>query len=144
MIALFLALAAADPPRPPASIDGSPLTGLPRQSLPARGCAAYLFSAGKTRVLAAVANAEAATLRIAMDGKAADLPRGAQTGTAGFGLASTTEYRAGDTTATLDLIIHPRRDLTQGAVVDSGTLRIDRTGKDTIVVPVAGLIGCAA
>jgi hypothetical protein len=146
MIALLLALAVADPPRqttPPSPIDGLPIAGLPRQALPTRGCAAYLFSGGKTRVLVAMATADAATLRIALDGTVADYARGTQIGTAGFGFAATTEYRARDVTATLDLAVQPRRDLSQGAVVDSGTLRIDRPGKDTIVLPVAGLIGCA-
>ena len=148
MIALLLALAAADPPKqqpkPLASIDGLPIAGLPRQSLPTQGCAAYLFSGGKTRALVAVASAEPATLRIALDGMAADYGRGSQTGTAGFGFASTTEYRAGDVTATLDFTVQSRRDLSQGAIVHSGTLRIDRPGRDTIVIPVGGLIGCAA
>jgi hypothetical protein len=148
MIVLLLALAAADPPKPaaapPASIDGLPIAGLPRQSLPVQGCAAYLFSGGKTRALVAMASAEPATLRFSLDGTTADYARGTQTGTAGFGFAATTEYRGGDVTATLDLTLQSRRDLSQGAVVDSGTLRIDRPGKDTIVLPVAGLIGCAA
>lgn len=145
MIALLLVVAAATPPAqsPPASIDGLPIAGLPRQALPARGCAAYLFSGGKTRTLVAMASAESATLRFSLDGTPADYARGMQTGTAGFGFAATTEYRGGDVTATLDLTVQSRRDLSQGAVVDSGTLRIDRPGKDTIVLPVAGLIGCA-
>ena len=145
MIALFLALVAADQSvAPPASIDGLPIAGLPRQSLPAKGCAAYLFSSGKTRALVAMASAEAGTLRVAVDGPAADYARGTQTGTAGFGFASTTEYRAGEMVATVDLTVKTRNDLTQGAVVEAGTLRIDRTGKDTIILPVAGIIGCAA
>lgn len=148
MIALLLALAAADPPArpapPPASIDGLPIAGLPPQSLPAEGCAAYLFTAGKTRTLVAVASATPALLRIALDGNAADYARGVQVGTAGFGFAASTEYRAHDIVVTLDFTVQTRKDLSQGAVVDSGTLRIDRTGKDSIVLPVAGLIGCAA
>ena len=141
MIALILALAAADPP--PAPVDGLPVAALPRQSLPVKGCAAYLFSGGATRALVAMASAEAGTLRLAIDGPAADLARGTQSGTAGFGFAATTEYRAGEMVATLDLEVKQRRDLTQGAVVDAGTLRIDRPGKDSIVLPVAGIIGCA-
>lgn len=145
MIALLLALVAADPPASPlTSIDGLPIAGLPRQALPVRGCAAYLFTGGKTRTLVAMAQADPPMLRMAMDGAVADYARGLQAGTAGFGFAGTTEYRAGDVTATLDLTVQTRRELSQGAVVDSGTLRIDRPGKDSIVLPVAGLIGCAA
>lgn len=143
MIALLLALA-VDPPKPPAAVDGLPIGGLARQAMPTQGCAAYLFSAGKTRALVAVANASPGTLRLALDGSPTDYARGTQSGSAGYGFATTTEYRGGDVSATLDLTIQTRKDLTQGAVVERGTLRIDRPGKDTIVLPVAGLIGCAA
>jgi hypothetical protein len=34
--------------------------------------------------------------------------------------------------------------LKDGAAVPEATLRIDRTGQDSVVVPVAGLVGCAA
>ena len=142
MIALLLALA-ADPPAAPQMIDGLPIAALARQSMPTEGCAAYLFNAGKTRVLVAMANATPGTLRLALDGKVADYARGTQTGSIGFGFATTTEYRGGDVTATIDLTVQTRKDLTQGAVVERGTLRIDRPGQDTIVLPVAGLIGCA-
>jgi hypothetical protein len=144
MIALLLALAAADPPSAPDMVDGLPIAGLARQSMPAQGCAAYLFSGGKTRTLVAVASAAAGTLRLAVEGPPADYARGTQVGSVGYGLGATTEYRGGDVTATLDLTVQTRKDLTQGAVVDSGTLRIDRPGKDSIVMPVAGLIGCTA
>lgn len=140
MIALLLALAAAAVPD---SIDGLPIGGLERQAIPAQGCAAYLFSTGKTRTLVAMASAAPGTLRLALDGTPADYARGTQAGSVGYGFGATTEYRGGDVSATLDLTIQTRKDLTQGAVVDSGTLRIDRPGRDTIVLPVAGLIGCA-
>lgn len=140
MIALILALAIADP----AGIDGLPLTALPPQSLPQQGCAAYLFSTGTARSLLTVAQAAAGTLRLTLDGKTQDFARGLQSGPAGFGFARITEYRLGDVAITLDLTIEARRDLVQGAVIDSGTLRIDRPGQDGVVVPVAGLIGCAA
>ena len=145
MIALLLlALVAADPPAaPPVTIDGLPIGGLPRQSLPATGCAAYLFSAGQTRALVAMASAEPASLRLSLDGRVVDLGRTTASGAVNFGFGTSTEYRASDVTATLDMTTRSRKDLTQGAVVASGTLRIDRAGKDTIVLPVGGLIGCA-
>lgn len=144
MIMLLLALAAVDPPKTPASIDGLPIGGLPPQSLPAQGCAAYLFSTGKTRMLAAMAGAEAGTLRLAINGSPTDLVRSGQSGSAGYGFAATTQYVGAGFSATLDLSLQTRRDLTQGAMIDQGTLRLDRAGEDTIILPVAGLIGCAA
>lgn len=143
MMALLLALAAVDPPKTPPSIDGLPLGGLPPQSLPVRGCAAYLFSTGKTRTLIAMASAEAGALRISINGAPADLARSTQAGSAGYGFAATTTYQGAGMSATLDLAVQNRRDLTQGAVIDQGSLRLDRPGEDTIILPLAGLIGCA-
>lgn len=148
MIALLLALAGnppppPSPPPPPPSIDGLPIAGLPRQSLPDRGCAAYLFSAGQTRTLAAVATADPPTLRIALDGKVADYPRAAQAGVGALGLSGTTVYHAGDVTATLDMTIATPADLLDGAAVPAATLRIERPGRDGLVLPLGGLIGCA-
>ena len=149
MIALLL-LAAADPPKasppadPPASIDGLAIGGIARQSLPAKGCAAYLFSGGQTRTLVVMASADPAALRLSLDGATNDYARATQDGPASFGFGGSTVYRGGEVTATLDMTITTRGDLTGGAVVPQATLRIDRAGKDTIILPVAGLIGCAA
>lgn len=132
MLAFALALAA--------SVDGLPLGELAPQALPASGCAAYLFTAGAKRYF--VAMATPGQLRLALNGTSTDLPRGAQTGAAGYGLAAETEYRAGDVAAALSLTIADRADLRDGALVPAATLRIDRPGKDGAVIPLVGLIGC--
>jgi hypothetical protein len=128
---------------PPASIDGLPLGVIPRQTLPEHGCAAFLWSAGTTRALVAMASAEPGSLRLSIDGTITDLPRDAQQGAAGFGFAETTEYRAGTTSATLVMNVKTRGDLKEGAAVPEATLRLDREGKDSVVLPVAGMIGCS-
>lgn len=138
MIALLLALAQA----PVSSIDGLPIGGLAQQALPERGCAAYLFSTGPTRVLAAMVGVDPATLRIAIDGRTADYPRVTANGSGPFGFASEASYRTGDISVTLALTIEQRANLTAGAVVPAASVTVDRPGKDTIVVPMAGLIGC--
>lgn len=150
---LVLALAAAPaaarqadasaPPQLRTSIDGLPFGELPKQQLPARGCAAYLWSRSTTHALVAMASADPAQLRISLDGTIADYPRAAQQGLGGFGFARTTTYRAGDVTAILEMTIQAQADLTQGAAVPSATLTLERPGKDTVVLPVGGLIGCA-
>ncbi len=142
-LAYLLALVQAAAALPADSIDGLPLSTLPRQELPARGCAAYLFSTGQVRGLAAVVTADPATLRIALDGSVRDLPRGGVAGTVALGLNAESVYRAGEVTATVQLTIEPRPNLNNGAAVPSATLRLDRTGQDTLVVPLAGLVGCA-
>lgn len=134
------------PAQPPvaSSIEGLPIGALPRQQLPARGCAAYLWSAGGSRALVAMASADPAQLRLSMAGVVTDLARSAQSGGGELGLSSATEYQGGGVTVTLDIQIVTRAAMTAGAQVPEGTMRIDRAGQDSFVVPVAGLIGCAA
>lgn len=139
-IALLLALAAPQTIAPPRSIDGLPLGGLSRQALPAQGCAAYLFTTGQTKVLAAMAGP--AALRLALDGATADYARVGAGGAETLGLPAQATYRAGAVTATLDMEIARRDDLSAGAMVPVATLRIDRAGQDTVVVPLAGMVGC--
>ena len=152
VLPLLLLIAAKDKAKPQArstpapllaSVDGLPIGALPRQSLPARGCAAYLWSAGATKALVAMAGADPAQLRFSLGGKITDLTRTAQRGGGLFGLAETNEYAGAGVTVTLDLSIASRADMTRGALVPQGTMRIDRAGQDTVVVPVGGLIGCA-
>lgn len=131
MIALLLALQAVPTLGP-----------LPRQALPPRGCAAYLWSRADRRFVA-VATADPAGLRVALDGRVADAARESQAGLAGYGLGERTTYRIGDATLTLDMTVSPRADLTDGAAVPDATLTVARAGGDAAVLPVAGLIGCA-
>ena len=133
VLPLLLLVAAKDKPRPkptpaplPASIDGLPIGALPRQSLPARGCAAYLWSAGVTKALIAMAGADPAQLRLSLNGTITDLPRTAQHGGGLFGLSETNEYATGGITAVLDLAITTRGDVTRGALVPQGTLRLEQ------------------
>lgn len=138
---------AADPP-PPASIDGYPIGGIGRQALPAKGCAAYLFSTGATRTLVAMAGAEAGTLRIALDGQVRDYARAERVGgvqgvATDLGFAGQTRYARVGTAATLTMTIERRADLAQGAIVSDATLLVERDGKDGIIMPLAGMIGCA-
>jgi hypothetical protein len=137
LFALLLQVAA-----PSTLIDGLPVGGIGKQALPARGCAAYLWNVAGTRQLVAMAGADPAQLRIAIDGATKDYARTSQSGAGGFGFAAITEYRGGDVTATLDMTITTRGDIAQGATVIPASLRIDRPGHDTIVLPVGGLIGC--
>lgn len=134
---LFLALATATP-----AIDGTPLGVLAPQSLPERGCAAYLFTSDGKRRFVAFASAETGVLRLVLDGMTADAARTGQTGSIGYGLSPSTQYKAASFTATLDMTTAERADLSAGAVISQATLRIDRAGQDGVAVPLVGLIGC--
>ena len=143
-ILLFLAAltqAAAAAPTP--SIDGLPIGAIPRQDLPARGCAAYLWTATGTRALVAMAQADPARLRLSIGGTIVDLERSAQLGAGGFGFAETNDYGGGSTAAKLTMKIETRGSIVAGAMVPEGILQIDRAGQDSVVIPVAGMIGCA-
>ena len=140
----LLAGAASAQTPPPTAIDGLPIGAIPTQSMPAAGCAAFLWTATGTRALVAMAGADPAQLRLSIGGTVTDLPRTEQHDAGGFGFAGTTQYQAGEVTAVLTMSIVTRGDLKDGASVPEATLRIDRTGQDSIIVPVAGLVGCAA
>ncbi len=138
MIALLLSMQAVS------GVDGTAIGVLPRQELPATGCAAYLWSAGATHALVAMASAAPATLRLVLDGKQLDLSRAGEDGAAALGFAGSTRYQLGEVTATLDLTVETSAALAGGARVPAATLRVDAPGRDGVVMPVAGLIGCAA
>lgn len=120
----------------------TPLLGaIGRQELPDTGCAAYLWNTGD-RQLVAMASADPARLRIALDGKPVDLIRADQHGEGGYGLAATTDYRGDGVAVTLEIAVATRADLKDGAAVPQATLRLAASGRDEVIVPLAGLIGC--
>ena len=142
MIALLLAVvaqAASVTPAPATPVLGA----IGRQELPAKGCAAYLWSAAD-RQLVAMATADPATIRIAIGGKTIDLARSGGEGPGKLGFPDAADYRRDDITARLTMEIVQQEGLTAGAKVPTGSLQVDRAGQDGIVIPVAGLIGCRA
>ncbi|MBB5714034.1 hypothetical protein [Sphingomonas aerophila] len=115
------------------------------QAMPATGCAAFLWQTAPTPPqLIAMAGATPATLRVTLDDRPMILARTAARGDARFGLPAGTDYAGNDITATLELTITEASDLSDGARVPAGTLTVARKGSDTVVLPVAGLIGCRA
>ena len=145
VLALLIALGVAGQASAPQSpLAGLPIDVLPRQDLPTRGCAAYLFARGAAPAFVAMAGADPAQLRLSIGGVVTDMARTTQSGTGGFGFSGVTEYAGGGVTAVLDMKIETRGDIKDGAAVGEASLRIDRAGQDSFVVPVAGIIGCAA
>lgn len=139
MIALLLAIAAqaAAAPATPG------LGAIGQQKLPAKGCAAYLWSTAD-RQLVAMATADPATLRVSLGGRTIDLARTTGGGAARLGFPDSIDYGGDGVTARLTMDIVQQEGLTAGARVPTGALQVDRPGQDGIVVPIAGLIGCRA
>jgi len=146
LFALPAAALAADkaPPPLPRSIEGLPIGAIPPQDLPPAGCAAFLWTNTTNRALIAMASADPARIRFAPKGTLTDLVRTGQQGGGNYGFATHSDYAGGDYRLALDIEIVDRGDLSQGAVIPGGTLRIDRDGADTVIVPVVGIIGCTA
>jgi len=145
MIALLLAVAAqtsAAPATPAAPAAPAGVLGpIGQQQLPAKGCAAYLWNPAD-RQLVAMAVADPATLRVSLGGRTLDLARSGGDGAGMLGFADAIDYRRDDISARLSLEIVQQDGLTAGARVPSGSLQIERPGQDSVVVPLAGLIGC--
>ena len=104
MLALVLALQAAAPATavdPGPGPGPGPLGAIGQQKLPVRGCAAYLWTLDGNRQMVAMASADPAQVRLAIDGKVADYARATQSDSIGFGFGGITQYRGDDLTATL-------------------------------------------
>jgi len=128
---------------PASSVDGLAISALPAQRLPAKGCAAFLWTRTPSMALVAMATTDPASLRLPIDGKVTDLPISAQNGIGGLGYSQITEYRGAGTTATLQVVVKTDAGTPKSGSISDATLRIDRAGRASVVIPVAGAIGCA-
>jgi hypothetical protein len=139
---LFLILLAAcgsgpKPGKPVAPIEiGLGLETLPDQDMPKDGCAVFLWRAGDPARLLLVARSDPPAAMVKLDGRVRSLPRTAVDG-------RRTSYADGEDRIAIEVTVEPRRGLKDGAVITEGSLTLDRAGGATMVVPVAGLIGCA-
>lgn len=139
----------APPPAPQiidplvSSVDGLAISALPPQRLPAKGCAAFLWTRTPSMALVAMATTDPASLRLMIDGKAVDLPISAQNGIGGLGYSQITEYKGSGATATLQATVKTDASAPKSGSIADATLRIDRTGQASVIIPVAGAIGCA-
>lgn len=125
------------------SVDGLPISALAPQQLPAKGCAAFLWTRTPSMALVAMTTTDPASLRLTIDGKAADIPISAQNGIGGLGFSQITEYKGAGSTATLQITVKTDASAPKSGSIADATLRIDRAGQSSVVVPVAGAISCA-
>lgn len=138
MIALAAALAVAGV---------LPLDELPPQRLAPQQCALFLWDRDSQRRIAMASSAPPAPaagaspgLTIVTGGRIQRLAATDSAGVPVLGFAPHASYRGGDLTITTDLGIEPTP--VGGAIVRDGTLTLTLADGTTVVVPVAGLIGC--
>jgi len=117
---------------------------LPPQGPPRAGCALYLYSAGRGRLLLLAADSSTGTARIMLDGVVTLLPFIAFDGIPQSGFSRHISYGTERAQVALDLDLAGRTDMRGGAAIESGSLRLDRAGADSLALPVRGLIACRA
>lgn len=117
-----------------------PLDELPPQRLAKGSCAMVLWDRQSRRRIAMV-TAAPPLLTVVSDARIVGLP-GTPEDAAGavMGFAPRTSFRSAGMTIRLDLQIMASEG--GGAVVRDGTLTLSPNIGDTIVAPVAGLVGC--
>lgn len=128
MIALALAAAAAAA----AAAGGLGLAELPPQALPPGACLTFLWTKTPLPVRIAMIDEQTGTIRVMERGRQVDAPRTAP-GT----------YKLGNSTLFVDLVLVNRAGLTGGNIVETGSIRRETPGADTVVVAVGGIRGCA-
>ncbi|AHE54366.1 hypothetical protein [Sphingomonas sanxanigenens] len=115
---------------------------LPPQGAPRAGCALYLYTSGPGQALVLAADSSTGVARISLDGVATDLPFAGFEGVPRSGFSPRMRYASEAAAIDLDLDMDDRRDMTGGAAIERGALRLDRPGGDSIALPVKGVIAC--
>ena len=142
---LLLAGCAASGNRPASAPDPQAKQGLgflPPQGPPSAGCGLYLYVVGEARLLVLAADSSTGTAQIMVDGAVMTLSLATFDGAPKTGFSPRMRYAVEGNAVDLDLAIDGRTDMTQGAAIESGSMRFDRTGADSVAFPVQGLIAC--
>jgi hypothetical protein len=132
--------APADPVTPPGPI--GPLAELPPQTLAPGQCALFLWERAPSARRLAMLSAAPPYARVMTAAGVRDL---AQTGGAGeprFGLTPEASYADATLALRVNLRFEEAQGLVGGALARDGALSIETPGGDTVVVPVAGILGC--
>jgi hypothetical protein len=133
MMALLVAAATA-------AVPVLPLAELPPQTLAPNSCAMFLWDrTSEKRVVMAVA--QPPFIRI-NSGGVRDLGRRDASGTPVMGFSPRASFADAKLTITLDLVIKPNPASVGGAVIRDGVMITTAPDGESIVSPVAGLIGC--
>lgn len=140
---LLLAAQAAPAPAPEPAPQPSllPFDELPPQTLRPQSCAMFLWErASRRRIIMATAMPPA--LRVVIAGKPVELaPTQPATGATVMGFTAHSSFGDAALQVTLDLAIIASEG--GGAVIRDGIVTVARAGGDTVVSPVAGLVGCS-
>lgn len=136
---------AATPPAAPQTAPPGPigpLAELPPQTLAPGQCALFLWERAPSARRLAMLSAAPPFARVMTATGLRDL---AQTGGAGeprFGLTPEASYADGALSLSVDLRFEEAQGLVGGALARDGALSVATAGGETVVIPVAGILGC--
>jgi anti-sigma-K factor RskA len=141
-IAALLLAAALQAAAPTPAAMPLPFDELPPQTLAPQSCAMFLWDrASRRRII--MATAAPAALRVVIAGKPVQLAAAQPaTGAMVMGFAAHSSFGDAALNVTLDLALVASEG--GGAVIRDGIVTVARAGADTVVAPVAGLVGCRA
>lgn len=135
----------ADAPAAPASVDAGEyrFDAIERQPLPPGACGMFLWARSTQQpVLIFAAFANPAEARVRLRGRDLTLARTSAEGVAEYGHYETQVFANDRLTLTVDVTFDAQRQLSDGAAIERGVIRVrDREGWET-VLPVGGLVGC--
>jgi len=106
-------------------------TELPQQKMPQDRCVAFLWTRSETPLRIAMVDEGTQTLRMARGKQTLDIARTSPGIYAGHGM-----------TVTLNLEFVERQGLSNGSLIESGVMRFDTAGQDSVSIPVGGIRAC--
>lgn len=107
------------------------LSDLPQQKLEPGRCVSMLWSKAQPPMRIAMVDERAQTLLLRRNRKDVLLPATGPTSYAGDGL-----------TVTIDLSFRPSQGITDGAVIDTGSMEIADASGEALILPVGGIRAC--
>jgi hypothetical protein len=136
--------AAPPPAAPQAAPPGpiGPLAELPPQTLAPGQCALFLWERAPSARRLAMLSAAPPFARVMTATGQRDLSQIAAAGEPRFGLTPEASYGDGALTLSVDLRFEEAQGLVGGALARDGALSVAIAGGETLVIPVAGILGC--
>lgn len=143
-IAAMLALSAcASRPPPELRIDGIPFLELPRQTLKPGTCSMFLWVRdGEAARRIMMITPDPTLARVKVRQRQFSFEATAESGTKVAGLSPQMSFAGLGVSFSLDLTLAQRTALTQGFLVESGTLTYTAANGWSATLPVAGVVAC--
>lgn len=115
---------------------------IPPQELPQGSCGLFLWARGDEPMLILAAFHDTSQARVRVDGSIRSLRRTRFAGERQFGHFEHQIFNEGRLTLDVDLVFDQTRQMRDGAMVESGVIRVTSRDGTLTVVPVGGMVAC--